>query len=83
LIWKCVDDAELMPAARSLTSQLASGPTRAYALTKQALYASGGNNIEQQLALEAKLQREAGRSADFREGVQAFREKRPARFNGR
>jgi 2-(1,2-epoxy-1,2-dihydrophenyl)acetyl-CoA isomerase len=77
LIWKCVDDAELMPAARSLASQLASGPTRAYALTKQALYASGGNNIDQQLALEAKLQREAGGSVDFREGVRAFRESAP------
>jgi 2-(1,2-epoxy-1,2-dihydrophenyl)acetyl-CoA isomerase len=72
-----------MPAARSLASQLASGPTRAYGLIKQALYASAGNNIEQQLALEVKLQREAGHTAGFREGVQPVREKRPARFSGR
>ena len=52
-------------------------------LIKQALYASPNNTLEQQLALEATLQREAGQSADFQEGVKAFLEKRPARFAGR
>jgi 2-(1,2-epoxy-1,2-dihydrophenyl)acetyl-CoA isomerase len=83
LIWKCVDDEQLMPEATHLVRALASGPTRAYALTKQAMYASSTHTLEQQLALEARLQREAGRSADFREGVTAFLEKRPARFSGR
>jgi 2-(1,2-epoxy-1,2-dihydrophenyl)acetyl-CoA isomerase len=83
LIWKCFDDDRLMPEARALAVQFANGPTRAYALIKQALYASSGNSLEQQLALEARLQREAGRSRDFREGVQAFLDKRPARFTGR
>jgi 2-(1,2-epoxy-1,2-dihydrophenyl)acetyl-CoA isomerase len=82
LIWKCLDDDKLMPEARALAVELAKGPTGAYALIKQALYASSGNSIEQQLALEAKLQREAGKAADFREGVQAFLEKRPTRFRG-
>jgi 2-(1,2-epoxy-1,2-dihydrophenyl)acetyl-CoA isomerase len=83
LIWKCVDDDKLMSDARELAQRLATGPTRAYALIKQALNASPANTLEQQLALEAKLQREAGRTEDFREGVQAFLEKRSPRYQGR
>ena len=83
LIWKCIDDAQFAAEAAKLARALAAGPTRAYALMKQALYASPNNSIEQQLALEAKLQREAGRSADFKEGVAAFLEKRAAKFTGR
>ena len=83
LIWKCVDDEQLTSTARDLAQRFAAGPTRAYALIKQALYASPNNTLEQQLALEAALQREAGQSADFQEGVKAFLEKRAARFTGR
>jgi 2-(1,2-epoxy-1,2-dihydrophenyl)acetyl-CoA isomerase len=83
LIWRCVDDAALAAQAGELARSLAAGPTQAYALIKQALYASADNSLEQQLALEARLQREAGRTADFKEGVRAFLEKRPARFSGR
>jgi 2-(1,2-epoxy-1,2-dihydrophenyl)acetyl-CoA isomerase len=83
LIWKCIDDEQFAAEALKLARTLAAGPTKAYALIKQALYASANNSIEQQLALEAKLQREAGRSADFKEGVKAFLEKRPAKFAGR
>jgi len=83
LIWKCVDDDQLTSTTRDLAQRFAAGPTRAYALIKQALYASPNNTLEQQLALEAALQREAGQSADFQEGVKAFLEKRPARFSGR
>jgi 2-(1,2-epoxy-1,2-dihydrophenyl)acetyl-CoA isomerase len=83
LIWKCVDDDKLMSEARALAQRLASGPTRAYSLIKRALNASPANTLEQQLALEAQLQREAGRTADFKEGVKAFLEKRPARYVGR
>jgi 2-(1,2-epoxy-1,2-dihydrophenyl)acetyl-CoA isomerase len=83
LIWKCVEDDQLAAEAGKLTAALAAGPTSAYALIKQALYASANNSIEQQLAMEARLQREAGRTADFKEGVQAFLEKRQAKFVGR
>jgi len=83
LIWKCVDDDQLTDTARDLAQRFAAGPTRAYALIKQALYASPNNTLDQQLALEAALQREAGQSADFQEGVKAFLEKRAARFTGR
>jgi hypothetical protein len=83
LIWKCIDDDKLMSEANQLAQRLASGPTRAYSLIKQALNASPANTLEQQLALEAKLQREAGRTADFTEGVKAFLEKRGPRYVGR
>ena len=82
LIWKCVDDDKLASEARELAARLAKGPTRAYASIKRALHASQGNTLAQQLSLEATLQREAGKSADFQEGVKAFLEKRPARFSG-
>jgi 2-(1,2-epoxy-1,2-dihydrophenyl)acetyl-CoA isomerase len=82
MIWKCVDDAQLAAEAKQLCIALASGPTKAYALIKQALYASAGNGLAEQLALEARLQREAGKSRDFQEGVMAFLEKRPAKFTG-
>ena len=82
LIWKCVDDDALMSEAGGLARRLTTGPTRAYALIKQALYASAANTLEQQLALEAQLQRQAGRTEDFKEGVAAFLQKREAVFRG-
>lgn len=83
LIWKCVDDDKLAGETRALAQRLADGPTLAYGLIKQALNASTTNNLEQQLALEATLQRQAGRSADFKEGVEAFLAKRPPRYQGK
>ena len=61
---------------------LAKGPTAAYRLVKQAMRASPANSLDEPLALEARLQGEAGATEDFREGVAAFLEKRPARFTG-
>jgi len=66
-----------------LAGRLATGPTEAYRLTKQALRQSMSNDLETQLALEARLQGEAGRTRDFMEGVSAFLEKRPASYEGR
>ncbi|QRG05679.1 2-(1,2-epoxy-1,2-dihydrophenyl)acetyl-CoA isomerase [Xanthobacter dioxanivorans] len=83
LIWKAVDDAMLMEEARALAAHLATQPTQGLALMKAALNASPGNTLDAQLDLERDLQREAGRTADYREGVRAFMEKRPARFIGR
>ena len=83
LIWRCIDDAALMDEARALARGLAQGPTRGIALTKRALNASRGNSLDAQLELERDLQREAGRTRDYAEGVRAFAEKRPPRFEGR
>ena len=82
LIWKCVDDERLAAETDALALQLASAPTLGLARTKQALQASGLNTLEQQLDLERDAMRELGRSADYREGVAAFTEKRAPRFIG-
>ena len=83
LIWKCVDDAQLMDEANALARALAAGPTHTYGMIKKALYASSGNTLEQQLDLERDFQREVGRHGDYREGVAAFLEKRKPAFTGR
>jgi 2-(1,2-epoxy-1,2-dihydrophenyl)acetyl-CoA isomerase len=83
LIWRCVDDAELPAAVDAILKQLASAPTRGLAATKQAIYAAPGNTLEAQLDLERDLQRQLGRSADYREGVAAFAAKRPPQFAGK
>ena len=83
LIWKCVDDGQLMPEAGALAKRLAAGPTRGLALIKQAIRAGVQNSLDEQLALEARLQAVANKTEDFREGVAAFIAKRPARFQGR
>jgi len=83
MIWKAVDDAELMPEAERLAASLAEAPTQAIGLIKQALDASAANGLDRQLDLERDLQRAAARTPDFREGVRAFTEKRPPVFTGR
>lgn len=83
LIWKAVDDDRLMDEATALAEGFANGPTRAYALTKQAIQAATTNDLDEQLEVERTLQREAGWSDDYKEGVAAFLQKRPADFKGR
>jgi 2-(1,2-epoxy-1,2-dihydrophenyl)acetyl-CoA isomerase len=83
LIWKAVDDDVLLDEARGIAARLAAGPTRGLGLTKRAIQAAAGNSLDAQLDLERDLQREAGRTADYAEGVTAFLDKRKPEFAGR
>ena len=83
MIHDVVPDAALHDVALALAVRLAGMPTLALGLTKRLLDASVTNDLEAQLGLEEELQRQAGRSADYVEGVRAFQEKRQARFVGR
>ncbi|MBK9020517.1 MAG: 2-(1,2-epoxy-1,2-dihydrophenyl)acetyl-CoA isomerase [Sulfuritalea sp.] len=83
LIWKCLDDDKLMAEAERLAVHFSSAPTKGLARTKQAIYASGGNTLEQQLDLERDCQRELGFGPDYREGVAAFMAKRSPSFTGK
>ena len=83
MIWRCVDDAALQDEALKLARQLATQPTYGLSLIKRALNASASNSFDEQLDLERDLQRLAGRSEDYREGVSAFMAKRAPEFKGR
>jgi 2-(1,2-epoxy-1,2-dihydrophenyl)acetyl-CoA isomerase len=82
LIWKAIDDDQLMVEARSLAKQLAQQPTQALVTIKRAIHSAATATLEQQLDLERKGQRDLGFTDDYAEGVAAFMEKRPAVFTG-
>jgi 2-(1,2-epoxy-1,2-dihydrophenyl)acetyl-CoA isomerase len=80
MIYRAVDDQDLMGEAHTVAERLAAGPTHALGLIKRALAASPCNSLDAQLDLERDLQREAGGGDEYVEGVRAFLEKRPAEF---
>ncbi|MFL5608079.1 MAG: 2-(1,2-epoxy-1,2-dihydrophenyl)acetyl-CoA isomerase PaaG [Gemmatimonadaceae bacterium] len=83
LVYDCVAPAKLLEVASELAARLAAMPTRALGLTKRGFNAGFSNGLDTQLELEEELQREAGRTHDYAEGVRAFTDKRPPRFEGR
>ena len=83
LIWECVTDDDFEATWRKRGEQLAKGPTLSYRNIKKAMRASLSNTLDEQLALEASLQGECGKSRDFKEGVLAFLEKRAPQYEGR
>lgn len=83
LIWECVDDADFVARVDAYAKRLAVAPTRALIATRELIGLAETNSLTDQLSAERAMQREAGRQPDFREGVTAFREKRPAVFKGR
>lgn len=83
MIWESVADAEFEAIWQARAAHLAKGPTEAYRHIKTALRGSLENDLEGQLTVEAKLQAKCGDTRDFKEGVVAFLEKRPAHYEGR
>jgi 2-(1,2-epoxy-1,2-dihydrophenyl)acetyl-CoA isomerase len=79
---RVVPGPQLLDETLALARRLASAAPRSLALTKRALNRSMEVGLEEALAYEASMQGIAGTTADHREGVQAFREKRPPRFSG-
>lgn len=82
MIYQLCEPGSLIDSAMSVAKTLAAMPTRALGLTKRALNASLGSDLDAQLDMEEELQARAGRTADFAEGIAAFTEKRKPVFTG-
>ncbi len=82
LIWDVAPLADLLPIAGGIAKTLATQATRGFGLTKRALNASFTNTLDEQLEVEAVCMQQAGRTADYGEGVRAFLEKRKPVYRG-
>ena len=83
LVREVVEDARLAARAAEIASELAAMPTRGIGMTKRLFDNAESATLAEQLELEAQLQAAATKTADYEEGVAAFREKREAAFRGR
>lgn len=82
MVNRLVPDEQVMPTALDLAKALAAGPTQSLAMIRRMAWSAADASFEDAIATERKNQRDAGRTADHREGVAAFLTKRPARFTG-
>ena len=83
MIWQCVDDAALAETVQALAARLAGMPTQAIVATRSAIAAAQTMTMSEALANEAVMQTRLGTAHDYLEGVDAFRNKRAARFTDR
>ncbi len=83
MIWETVADDGFTDHWRARAAHLAKGPTAAYKGVKDTIRGSFDNTLDDQLLLEARVQGACGKTRDFKEGVVAFMEKRPAQYEGR
>ncbi|EQB4332631.1 2-(1,2-epoxy-1,2-dihydrophenyl)acetyl-CoA isomerase PaaG [Providencia stuartii] len=83
MIWQVTENDELTTTVNQLAQHLATQPTYGLGLIKKAIYRAATNTLDEQLDLERDLQRSGGRSEDYREGVDAFLNKREPKFKGR
>ena len=82
LITRSVPDAELLKQAEALATELAQGPTKAYAGVKRLLYATANTSLDEQMELESEFIADAGRTHDGQEGIASFLAKRAPKFTG-
>ena len=83
LITRVVPDNELLAQAKALALQLASGPTRAYGISKRLLHSGWVETLETQMESESRAIADSARTADAREGISAFLAKRPPKYQGK
>ncbi len=83
LVTHVVPDNELIAQARAIAVQLAAGPTRAYGISKRLLHSGWTETLETQMENESQAIANSARTADAREGIKAFLEKRPPKYKGK
>jgi len=83
LVTHVVPDNELIAQARAIAVQLAAGPTRAYGISKRLLHSGWAETLETQMENESQAIANSARTADAREGIKAFLEKRPPKYKGK
>lgn len=83
MIYKCFADDIFESESKKMAMMLAQMPTKGIGLTKRLLNRSFSNDLQQQLDMEKETQVQAGSTADFKEGVMAFLEKRKPAFKGK